>query len=147
MKKDHKKLPTRIKINIAIFALLAILFGLMPRMLFGIRFPFQVDEPDYAGNFAYVLHDICPCHEGEDECAGYYACGQDKANITYNLDNAPADKLEEAKRDAYFEGRIEATRQSAMIQRYYLISDLCYLLSFLSLVAGIIYWNHSIASL
>ena len=28
-----------------------------------------------------------------------------KANITYNLDNAPADKLEEAKRDAYFEGR------------------------------------------
>lgn len=77
--KTNKKLPTRIKINIVIFVLLAILFGFMPRILFGVHFPFQVDEPDYAGNFAYVLHDICPCHEGEDECAGYYTCGSDKA--------------------------------------------------------------------
>ena len=123
----------------------------MPRILFGVHFPFQMDEPnpsgDYSGNFAYVLHDICPCHEDDDECAGYYACGSDKANITYNLDNAPADKLKEAKRDSYFEGKIESARQSAMVQRHYLACDLCYLLSFLSLVAGIIYWNHSRASL
>lgn len=143
MKKDHKKINTRIKINLVIFTALAVLFGLMPRALLTYWLPGQSDQPEYAGNFAYVLSDICPCHVGEDDCSGYYACGPDKANITYNLDNAPADKLEQAKRDSYLESQITSVRHGMMIQRYYLMCSICYLLSFLSLVAGIIYWNHN----
>ena len=143
MKKENKpKFKINVIINLIIFAGLAVLFAILPRILFTIWFP-DTNEPQYAGDFAYVMHDICPCHTGEDECSGYYACGADKANITYNLDNAPEDELKAAKIDDYFENQIESVRRSATIMRRYTYFDICYLLSFLSLVAGVIYFIHN----
>lgn len=146
MKKNHQKISPYIIINLLIFVALTILFAVLPKVLFMHWLPINENEPGYAGNFTYVLHDICPCHDGEDDCSGYYACGPDKANITYNLDNAPANLLTEAKIDNYLSNQIETNRQSANIMRIYLLCDASYLLSFLSLVAGIIYFNHTKAT-
>lgn len=144
MKKNIRKLDIRIKINIIIFGLLAVLFAFLPRIMFAMWYPVIDDNvPQYEGGFAYVLNDICPCPANDDSCIGYYACGPDKANITYNLDNAPEDLLAQAKRDQYFEGMIEATRQSAIVMRQYLLCDICYLMAFISVVVGVIYWNHN----
>ena len=132
----------RVKINVGIFGLLAIVFAVIPNVLFRTWFPNDGTQPQYAGQFVYVLHDICPCQADDDECAGYYACGSDKANITYNLDTAPEDLLAEAKRDHYFEGMIEANRQGFTVMRLYLLCDISYLMAFISLVAGVVYWNH-----
>lgn len=144
--KGTAKLPLRIKINIGIFGVLAIMFVTLPNILFRNWFPASDDsQPQYEGGFSYILHDICPCHASDDSCMGYYACGPDKANITYNLDNAPEDRLEVAKRDQYFENMIETNRHGFNITRLYLLCDASYMLSFLSLVAGVIYWNHNMA--
>ena len=137
------KLPLRKKINVAIFAVIAIIFAVLPNTLFMSWINVDDNKPDYADNFPYVLHDICPCHTGEDDCSEYYACGADKANITYNLDTAPEDKLEEAKRDTYFENMIESNRHSVLYARVMTLCDISYIIAFLSLVVGIIYWNHN----
>ena len=142
--KTKTKLPMRVKVNVGIFAVVALVFALMPRVIMS-QWMASIDsavEPQYAGQFTYVLHDICPCQAGDDECAGYYACGPDKANITYNLDTAPEELLDEAKRDHYFEGIIETNRHSVIAMRFYLQCDICYLLALVSLIAGVIYWNH-----
>ena len=146
MKKGAGKLNIRIKINIAIFAVVAVLFAVMPHVLFGIWYPSDVEDsqPQYdKNNFAYVLYDICPCSATDDDCAGYYACGADKANITYNLDTAPEDLLMEAKQASYFESMIMGSRMAPMIMRQYLLCDICYLMAFASAVVGVIYWNHN----
>ena len=142
MKNTKTKLPVRIKINIGIFFALAVFFAFLPNVLPGIFLPSNNSQL-YEGGFSYILHDICPCHAGDDDCSGYYACGLDKANITYNLDTAPADLLAEAKRDQYFEDRIESSRQSYVALRLLLLNDISYLMTFISLIAGIIYWNHN----
>ena len=142
MKKSRQKLNVRVKVNIAIFGLLTLLFAILPGIMMVIWFP-DTDEPQYGDNFSYILHDICPCSEDEKDCQGHYACGPDKANITYNLDNAPADLLAEAKQDHYYETQIESVRNGVIMMRRYLLCDIYYLLSFLSLVAGVIYWNHN----
>lgn len=142
--KTKTKMPARIKINIGIFMLMAVLFALLPNALFRVWLPDNDDsQPQYEGGFSYILHDICPCPADDDNYAGYYACGPDKANITYNLDTTPADLLAEARRDQYFEDRIEASRQAPIMMRLYLLCDISYLMAFISLVAGIIYWNHN----
>lgn len=145
MKKNQpKKLATRVKINIVIFGVLAVIFATIPQVLIRTWFPnTDSDQPSYAGQFAYTLYDICPCSDGDDACQGYYACGSDKANLTYNLDNAPADLLASAKQAQYFDNMIESSRQSTMVIRMYILSDISYLMSFISLVAGVIYWNHN----
>lgn len=148
MKKNitKTKMPIRYKINIAIFALVALIFAFAPNAIIRIMFPNNDDVNDYSsGDFAYILYDVCPCHEGEDSCSGYFACGPDKANITYNLDNAPEDRLDDAKRMSYIDNAIESARQSAIIMRVYILCDVCYLMAFVSLVGGIIYWNHCAA--
>lgn len=149
MKKEKVKvkMPTRFKVNIIIFFAMAVAFFIMPSLLFRMAFPNTESAADSypSGGFMYVLNDICPCHEGEDSCSGYFACGADKANITYNLDNAPADKLENAKQLAYLESSIETSRQGMNVMRIMLMCDVFYLLSFISLVAGIIYWIHCAA--
>ena len=127
MKKSRQKLNVRVKVNIAIFGLLTLLFAILPGIMMVIWFP-DTDEPQYGDNFSYILHD---------------ACGPDKANITYNLDNAPADLLAEAKQDHYYETQIGSVRNGVIMMRRYLLCDIYYLLSFLSLVAGVIYWNHN----
>lgn len=142
--KTKTKLPMRVKINIVIFGVMAVVFALMPRVIMW-QWMASIEgaaEPQYAGQFAYVLHDICPCHTDEDDCMGYYACGQDKANITYNLDNAPEELLDEAKVDHYFEGMLESNRYGVIAMRVYLQCDACYLMAFVSLVVGVTYWNH-----
>lgn len=142
--KTKTKLSMRAKVNVGIFVVVAIIFALMPKLIMA-QYMVAIEnaaQPQYAGQFTYVLYDVCPCSEGDDECAGYYACGPDKANITYNLDNAPEELLDAAKRDQYFEGMIEANRHSATVMRVYLQCDMCYLMAFVSLVAGAIYWNH-----
>ena len=142
--KKQKKMSVNTKINFAIFMGLAALFYFLPGIMFGIWYPnVDVDEPNYSGDYAYVLYDICPCHEGDDACAGYYACGPDKANITYNLDNAPAELLEEAKKSDYFDMRLESIHQGNIAMRHFLLCDMFYLVSFLSLIGGIIYLVHN----
>lgn len=142
MKKAGQKLNIRIKINIAIFGILTVLFAVMPKVMMYVWYP-DNNEPQYGGSFAYILHDICPCSADEEDCKGYYACGPDKANITYDLDTAPEDLLAEARRDHYFESQIEGNRRSMIVMRQYLLCDICYLMSFVSLVGGVIYWNHN----
>lgn len=142
--KNKNKLPVRIKVNIGIFMVIAVMFAVMPQIMMRVRAEQMnsIEQPQYAGQFVYVLHDICPCRADDEECAGYYACGPDKANIKYNLDTVPEELLDAAKRDHYFEGMIEADRQGSMIMRDYLQYDICYLMAFVSLIAGVIYWNH-----
>ena len=143
---NRVKMPLKIKINIVIFGMLTIIFAILPNIWFKNSFSASdTSTPQYEGGFSYILHDICPCPSNDDACIGYYACSPDKANITYNLDNAPAEELKSAKRDHYFESLIEANRSGIMITKTYLLCDISYLLSFLSLVAGVIYWNHNTA--
>ena len=142
--KTKTKLPLRVKINIVIFGVMAVVFALMPQLIIS-QWMASIDsaaEPQYAGQFTYVLNDICPCQADDEDCVGYYACGPDKANITYNLDTAPEELLDLAKRDHYFEGMIESNRYGTVAMRIYLQCDICYLMAFVSLVAGVIYWNH-----
>ena len=145
--KVKVKMPTRFKVNIIIFFAMAVAFFIMPSLLFRMAFPNTESVADNypSGGFMYVLNDICPCNAGDEECSGYFACGPDKANITYNLDNAPADKLENAKQLAYLDSSIETSRQGMIAMRIMLMCDVFYLLSFISLVVGIIYWNHCAA--
>ena len=141
--KSRAKLPMNIKINILIFAVGTILFALLPRLVFMNWASIGDNDPDYAGNYAYTLYDICPCAVDDESCQGYYACGADKANLTYNLENAPEDKLQDAKAMNYLEDRLETNRQGIMVMRVYILCDISYLVSFLSFVVGIIYWNHN----
>ena len=143
MKKAGQKLNIRIKINIAIFGILTMLFAAMPTIMMYVWYPDDNDEPQYVGGFAYITYDICPCSADEEDCKGYYACGPDKANITYDLDTAPEDLLAKARRDQYFETLIEGNRRGVIVIRQYLLCDICYLMSFVSLVGGVIYWNHN----
>ena len=147
MKEKRQKMNLRVKINVVIFGIVTVLFALMPKLIMS-QWMASLDnsnQPQYEGGFVYVLHDICPCPSDDDDCAGYYACGPDKANITYNLDTAPEELLDEAKVDHYFEGMIETNRHSITAMRIYLLCDICYLMAFVSLVGGVIYWNHNMA--
>ena len=141
--KTKAKMPTRIKVNVVIFVIMTILFAVLPMIFFTVWFPNDESGSQYEDSFSYILHDICPCSADEENCMGYYACGPDKANITYNLDTAPADILAEARRDHYFERMISSARYSSIVMRQYLIMDICYLMSLISLVSGVIYWNHN----
>ena len=143
MKKTKVKMPTRIRVNIAILVVMAVIFAVMPSILFQIWFNNNETVAQYGDSFAYILHDICPCSADEEDCLGYYACGPDKANITYNLDTAPADQLAEAKRDHYFETLFDSVRHNTINIRRYIVCDICYFVSVLFLVAGVIYWNHN----
>lgn len=144
MAKTKAKMPMQFKINIAIFFALAVIFAILPSIIIriaGARIN-SSSEKYSSGDFIYVLNDVCPCHTGDDDCSGYFACGPDKANITYNLDSAPEEKLEFSKQMSYLANAIEVNRQGPMTMRLYLWLDMCYILSFISLVAGIIYWIH-----
>ena len=142
--RDRQENPSRhIKINIIIFMALAILFAFLPTILLKLWLP-DAEQPDYKNRgFSYALYGICPCHEGDDECSNYYACEKDKENIIYNLDNAPDDKIKDAKRDSYFENLIKASNNNIRTLHWTLTRDFCYLLSFLSLVTAVIYGNHN----
>ena len=141
--KTKTKMPMNIKINILIFAVVTVLLALLPKLVFMNWIPDDGNATDYAYGWAYTLYDICPCSADDESCQGYYACGADKANLTYNIENAPEDKLEAAKVATNFENRLETNRQGMMVMRIYLLCDVSYLLSFLSFVAGVIYWNHN----
>lgn len=137
-------LPLRIKINIAIFAFVTLVFAIAPSCITKRWVDSFNDRPEYAGqSFSYIMNDICPCHTGEDDCSGFYACGKDKANITYNLDTAPEDLLKSTEKEAYLESLIESNRQSIIYSRIPLVCDICYIIAFISLMSGIVYWNHS----
>ena len=141
--KPKTKMPMNIKINVVIILVMAVVFALLPNLVFMKWIPTDGNASDYGVSWAYTLYDICPCSVDDESCQGYYACGADKANLTYNLENAPEDKLEAAKVATNFENRLETNRQGMMVMRVYLLCDISYLFSFISLVAGIIYWNHN----
>ena len=141
--KTKTKMSMNIKINILIFAAVTILLALLPGLVFARWIPDDGNATDYTYGWAYTLYDICPCSANDGKCQDNYNCGADKSNLTYNIENAPEDKLEAAKVATNFENRLETNRQGMMVMRIYLLCDISYFLSFISFVAGVIYWNHN----
>ncbi len=142
MKKEANQ-STRIKTNIIILMVTAIVFAILP-MALHLLWPQEPEQSGYTDRgFPYLLHSICPCHEGDDECAKGHSCGKDEANTSYNLDNAPAEKIEEAERDRYFESLLEANRSNIRALRLNLASDFCFAASFILLIVDFVYGNHN----
>ena len=134
MRSKKHKLPTRIKINIAIiFATSMALFvgsilfyrqiiyvdmSMVENLEFDEKY---IGNPAYEGSYpdgtpkyeslymTYRKYDICPCRAGETNCEGTFLCPADehagRVALTYNLDNAPADLLEKAEKEVESEER------------------------------------------
>ena len=146
-KPSMQKFNFGVKINLGIFLIVAILCGFVfPKMIFEKSLPEDTNPIYTHESFIYpILYDVCPCSASEDydydSCAGYYAC--DKANITYNLNNAPEDALEAAKRDVWFETEIKGVRTQVIVNNIYLLMDLSYIIAAISLLSGLIYGIHN----
>ncbi|MBQ7802891.1 hypothetical protein IJ380_03515 [Candidatus Saccharibacteria bacterium] len=122
-----------VKVNCLIFLTLGIFcLFVMPTLVFKLYFP-EDNSPDYTHeSFTYSsLYKICPCSEKEDydydSCAGYYACGPDKANLPYNFDNAPEELLKAANHDVYFENEISVLGHRITSIRTSLLMDLSHI--------------------
>lgn len=173
------KLPFRIKINLTIIFITSIalfigsLFFSKKSFLVGVTTGDNLtieeeyeDNPAYIGSYedgtrsynqiysVYTKDDICPCQTGDIDCEHTFLCLEDKNvgrnALTYNLDTAPSNLLDEATKNLETEEVKDlyrtlhgATLIIAPRKTLYLVtSAIMKVLSFLGFILCVVYYNH-----